>query len=158
MKSASLLFALVWGMNATTAVAADTHSHHAAPTEDRRAVLELSETERAMILEEMRLFLVGVEKLTGALAREDMAAVATEARELGVKMTHEVPPALREKLPQAFRQLGFTVHRDFDALALDAESVKDPRHSLQQLSATLQKCVSCHAGYQIRPQPLAPER
>lgn len=157
MKSASLLLALALGMNATAAVAADPHSHHAAPAEDRRAVLELSETERAMILEEMRLFLVGVGKMTGALAREDMAAVAAEARELGVKMTHEVPPALREKLPQAFRQLGFSVHREFDALALDAESMKDPRHSLQQLSATLQKCASCHARYQIRPQPLAAE-
>ena len=155
MKPASLAFAVVLGVSATAAIAADTHSHHAAPSDDRRAALELSEPERAMILEEMRLFLVGVEKITGALAREDMAAVAAEARELGVKMTHEVPPALREKLPQGFRQLGFTVHREFDALALDAESMKDPRHSLQQLSATLQKCVSCHASYQIRPQALA---
>lgn len=154
MKSAGLAFAVLLGVTGTAAVAADNHSHHAAP-DDGRAVLELSEPERAMILEEMRLFLSGVEKITGALARDDMAAVATEARQMGVKMTHDVPPALREKLPQAFRQLGFTVHREFDALALDAESMKDPRHSLRQLSGTLQKCVSCHASYQIRPQPLA---
>ncbi|MHB1352355.1 MAG: hypothetical protein ACYC5S_07395 [Thiobacillus sp.] len=153
MKPASLALAVLLGVTATV-VAADNHSHHAAP-EDRRAVLELSEPERAMVLEEMRLFLSGVEKITDALARDDMAAVAAEARQMGVKMTHDVPPALRGKLPQAFRQLGFTVHREFDALALDAENKKDPRHSLKQLSGALQKCVSCHASYQIRPQPLA---
>jgi cytochrome c556 len=157
MKPASLVFAVLLGLDATAATAADTHSHHGAhaPADDTRAVLELSDTERAMILEEMRLFLSGVQKMTAALAQQDMAAVAAEAREMGVKMTHEVPPALRAKLPQEFRQLGFSVHRDFDELALDAENIKDAGHSLKQLSATLKKCVSCHATYQIRSQPLA---
>lgn len=49
-----------------------------------------------------------------------------------------------------FRQLGFSVHRDFDQIALDAESLKDVSYSLSQLSGTLKKCVSCHATYQIR--------
>jgi hypothetical protein len=79
-----------------------------------------------------------------------MPAVAAAARDLGQKMTHEVPPALRAKLPQEFRQLGFSVHREFDQIALDAESLKDVSYSLGQLSATLQKCVNCHATYQIR--------
>lgn len=157
MKPVRLVFALLLGLLGNTSVAAaDSHSHHgeSAPARDARAVLELSEGERAMILEEMRLFLSGVQKLTAALAEQDMAVVAEEARGMGVKMTHEVPPALRAKLPQEFRQLGFSVHRDFDALALDAESMKDAGHSLRQLSTTLQKCVSCHATYQIRPQSL----
>jgi len=49
-----------------------------------------------------------------------------------------------------FRQLGFSVHREFDQIAMDAESLKDVSTTLGQLSATLQKCVSCHATYQIR--------
>jgi uncharacterized protein YggL (DUF469 family) len=69
---------------------------------------------------------------------------------MGQKMVHEVPPALRAKLPLEFRQLGFSVHRDFDQIALDAESLKDVSHSLNQLSDTLQKCVGCHATYQIQ--------
>ena len=35
-------------------------------------------------------------------------------------------------------------------IALDAESLKDVSYSLSQLSATLQKCVSCHTMYQIQ--------
>ena len=131
------------------ASAAETHHTHGVAA-DTRVVLELTPTERAMILEEMRLFLDGVQKMTGALAKPDMPAVADAARGLGQKMVHEVPPALRAKLPQAFRQLGFSVHREFDQIALDADSLKDVSTSLNQLSGTLNKCVSCDATYQIQ--------
>lgn len=103
-----------------------------------------------MILEEMRMFLGGVHKMTGALGQQDMPAVAEAARGMGQKMAHEVPPALRARLPLEFRQLGSSVHRDFDRIALDAESLKDVSTSLSQLSDTLQKCVSCHTMYQIQ--------
>ncbi|WP_310447185.1 hypothetical protein [Thiobacillus sp.] len=131
------------------ASAAETHHAHGVAV-DTRVVLELTPTERAMILEEMRLFLDGVQKMTGALAKPDMPAVADAARGLGQKMVHEVPPALRAKLPLEFRQLGFSVHREFDQIALDADSLKDVSHSLNQLSDTLKKCVSCHTTYQIQ--------
>ena len=137
------------------AIAADAgHEQHHGSAADTRMVLELAPGERAMILEEMRLFLDGVQKMTGALAQSDMAAVAEAARGMGQKMVHEVPPALRAKLPQEFRQLGFSVHREFDQIALDAGSLKDVSYSLGQLSATLQKCVSCHSIYQIQPAAL----
>jgi hypothetical protein len=148
MKFRPLILAVLLNMGLTAASADSSHAH--VPTHDSRVVLELTPGERAMILEEMRLFLAGLQKMTGALGTQDMPAVAAAARDLGQKMTHEVPPALRAKLPQEFRQLGFSVHREFDQIALDAESLKDVSYSLGQLSATLQKCVSCHATYQIR--------
>jgi hypothetical protein len=133
------------------AIAAETdHAHAPAIAADSRVVLELTPGERAIILDEMRLFLDGVQKMTGALAKPDMAAAAEASRGMGQKMVHEVPPALRAKLPQEFRQLGFSVHREFDQIALDADSLKDVSYSLNQLSATLQKCVSCHSTYQIQ--------
>ncbi len=113
-------------------------------------VLALTPAERAMILEEMHLFLDGLQKMTAALSKPDMPAAAEAARGMGQKMVHEVPPALRAKLPQEFRQLGFSVHREFDQIALDADSLKDVGYSLNQLSDTLKKCVSCHATYQIQ--------
>ena len=153
MKRTTHLFAVLLYLNMTAALAAqDAQMHDAAhaPSHDGRAVLELNPAERAMILEEMRLLLDGVQKMTGALAKPDMTAAAEAARGMGQKMVHEVPPALRAKLPQEFRQLGFSVHREFDQIALDADSIKDVSHSLGQLSATLQKCVSCHSTYQIQ--------
>ena len=35
-------------------------------------------------------------------------------------------------------------------IAADAESLKDPKHTLQQLSDAMSKCNVCHASYQIR--------
>ncbi len=134
----------------TGVMAAESHHAHAVAAEDARTVLELTPAERVMILDEMRQFLDGVQKMTGALGKQDMQATADAARNMGRKMVHEVPPALRAKLPEEFRKLGFAVHGDFDQIAMDAESLKDVSYSLNQLSATLQQCVSCHATYQIR--------
>ncbi|MFO7541830.1 MAG: hypothetical protein R6W97_03325 [Thiobacillus sp.] len=151
MKLTATLIATLLGMTLPLAHAKDPRAHHAhEPVHDVRVVLALTSGERAMILEEMRMFLDGVQKLTGALGKQDMQATADAARNMGQKMVHEVPPALRAKLPLEFRQLGFSVHRDFDQIALDAESLKDVSTSLNQLSTTLQKCVSCHTMYQIR--------
>jgi len=150
MKSHQIALAAVLGLSLTAAIAEDPHAHRHEPAADSRVVLELAPNERAMILEEMRMFLSGVGKMTGALGRQDMPGAAEAARDMGQKMVHEVPPALREKLPMEFRKLGFSVHREFDQIALDADSMKDANHSLNQLSATLQKCVACHATYQIQ--------
>lgn len=150
MKPQSFVLAALLGLSLPIAHAQETHAHDHAPVHDGRAILELNPEERAMILEEMRLFLGGVQKMTDALGRQDMASAAEAARGMGQKMVHEVPPALRAKLPMEFRQLGFSVHRDFDQIAMDADSLKDVSTTLNQLSATLQKCVSCHSTYQIR--------
>lgn len=147
MKSSKLILAAALALGASAAAA---QGPHAAPGHDGRAVLELTPAERAMILEEMRMFLDGVQKMTAAVAQQDMPAAAGAARALGQQMVGEVPPALRAKLPMEFRQLGFAVHREFDQIALDAETLQDASHSLGQLSATLQKCVACHATFQIR--------
>jgi len=151
MKRLSILFTVLSGFMLTAAFAQEPHAHHdPSSSHDGRTVLELGPGERAMILEEMRMFLDGVQKMTSALGRQDMPGTAAAARAMGQKMVHEVPPELRAKLPQEFRQLGFSVHRDFDQIALDADSLKDASHTLNQLSSTLQKCVACHATYQIR--------
>ena len=151
MKRQSAILAALLSLAVTATYAEDAHSPLAkAAAHDSRVMLELTPGERAMILEEMRMFLDGVQKMTGALGKQDMPGAAESARGMGQKMVHEVPPELRAKLPLEFRQLGFSVHRDFDQIALDADSLKDVSFSLNQLSATLQKCVSCHATYQIR--------
>jgi hypothetical protein len=57
------------------------------------------------------------------------------------------------KLPLAFKQLGLETHSGFDALALDAEQLGDPAHTLTQLAGLLQNCVACHAAYRITTAP-----
>jgi cytochrome c556 len=53
------------------------------------------------------------------------------------------------KLPLAFKQLSVDTHAKFDELALDAEQLGDPDHTLAQLNRLMQNCVSCHAAYRF---------
>ena len=117
---------------------------------DTRTVIELSPQHRALVLNEMRQFLSGLQQITAALSRDDMDAVTEAARSLGVAMTRQVPADLKRALPQGFRTLGHQVHSQFDQIALDAESLGDSSHALSQLGDTLSQCVACHNTYQIR--------
>lgn len=117
---------------------------------DVRTVIELSPQHRALVLDEMRQFLAGLQQITDALSRDDMESVGQAARALGVSMSHQVPADLKRALPQEFRKLGHAVHSSFDQIALDADSLGDTSHALSQLGETLSRCVSCHSTYQIQ--------
>lgn len=121
----------------------------AANDTDNRKALLLNEAQRHHILSEMRSMLLGTQLIIQALAEDDMLAVARHGRMLGMEMAHKGEDHLQSVLPDDFMQLGMSVHKSFDKLATDAESLKDPKHALSQLSATLQQCVACHAAYQI---------
>ena len=90
--------------------------------EDGRAVVELAPNERALMLSEMRAFVAGLQRMTQALADEDMKAVAEVARGMGTAKAHDVPVAMMGKLPLAFKQLAFGVHGSFDAISQRAEN------------------------------------
>ncbi len=116
---------------------------------DQRTVIELDEQGRVAILEEMRHHLSVLQSMMDALAKEDMPAVAKFARSSGMQAAREADHHMMEQLPQAFRELGMSMHGDFDAMAAEAEKKPDPKKTLAQLSAALQKCTGCHAAYQI---------
>jgi hypothetical protein len=79
-----------------------------------------------------------------------MGTVAQEARALGLAMAGKGEDHLKSVLPEPFMRLGISVHKDFDNISHDAQSIKDPLHTLRQLGEAMKKCDSCHASYQIR--------
>jgi len=129
-----------------------------ADSSDNRHVLSMTEPQRGHVLEEMRALLSGVQNILTALTKDDMAAVASHARPLGMGMMHKAEDHLKGVLPREFGLLGMSVHQDFDKIAADAESIKDPKHTLRQLSNTMFKCVACHDAYQIRVEPKSANR
>ena len=131
------LFALI----ATSALASDF---------DKRQVLTITEPQRVHVIEEMGALLSGTQNILAALSKGDMAVVAQYASSLGMGMALKTEDHLKGVLPKEFMQLGISVHQDFDQIATDAQSIKDPKHTLQQLSESMGKCVACHATYQIR--------
>ncbi len=135
------IFAMALCLIATTVTANDI---------DERRVLPVTEMQRNHILTEMRALLAGTQNILSALARDDMAEVARHARPLGTGMAHKGEDHMQAVLPQEFMQLGMSVHKDFDQIAADAESLKNPKHTLKQLSESMNKCVACHVAYQLR--------
>lgn len=116
---------------------------------DQRVPIVLSREGQAIVLDEMRQTLASVQLIAAALAKDDFSAAAKAARSAGMAAAHSTPPNVREAMPLEFRKLGFSMHQDFDQLALDAESMGDVRHSMTQLGNVMQKCVACHATFRI---------
>ncbi len=118
--------------------------------DDERIAIMLSPGERALVLREMRGFVFGIQLITDALSRDDIKGVANAARDLGMSRMHDAPVAMMGKLPLGFKTLALGVHRGFDGIAMDADSIGTPKHSLAQLADVLRQCVACHAAYQLR--------
>ena len=116
---------------------------------DRRQAIELTESERDLVLGEMRAFLVSVQQINQELAEGDMERVVAAARKSGRAAQQAVPGSLMGKLPMEFKQLGFDTHAKFDQLALDAEQMGDQQQTLVQLANLMKNCVSCHASYRF---------
>jgi hypothetical protein len=141
MRKSQLALCLIASLMATIAMADET---------DNRQILELSAPQRNYVLGEMRSLLAGTKDILSALAKDDMTAVAEHAKALGFGMQHKAENPLHAVLPKAFMQLGMSMHQDFDLIAEEAVSLKNAKHTLQQLSTTMAKCNACHATYQIR--------
>ena len=118
---------------------------------DKREVLVLTPIQREHVLGEMRALLSGVQDILGALAEDDMDAVAASARPLGRSMASKAEDHLSAVLPKRYTQLGMDVHYDFDSIARLAESGADGKVVLSELSRSMKKCQACHAHYQIYP-------
>ena len=119
------------------------------PAGDGRTAIVLSPGERDLVLAEMRMFVESIQGMVSAVPDEDMKTVAEYARQVGMQAQQQVPGSLVGKLPLAFKQMGRATHQQFDQLALDAEQLGDPDHSLQQLGKLMQNCIACHATYRI---------
>ena len=117
--------------------------------EDGRVAVILEPGERALMLREMREFVAGLQLVADALSRDDMPGVAKASRAMGTVRADDVPVAMMGKLPLEFKTLALGTHREFDTIAADAEASGTPKQTLAQLAGVLQKCVACHATYEV---------
>jgi hypothetical protein len=141
--------AVLLSLNLGAAHAQDPHAHMRLGPTSRRAGTDADE--RAILLDEMRpVSGRGAENDRGARPPGHAGRRRGRARHGARKWRTRCRPTLRAKLPMEFRQLGASVHRDFDQIALDADSLGDV--SAQPRSSSRPRCEmrGCHAAYQIR--------
>ncbi|MDR4483669.1 MAG: hypothetical protein R3B95_10695 [Nitrospirales bacterium] len=125
-----------------------------APSADGRTAVLLAPAERDFILKEMRQLLRAVHGVVTGVSEPDQtqghAQAAAAARSAGMKMAVDDNPTLMLKLPLPMKQLGMSVHRDFDELADAINTGTTSEDILQRLSTITTKCLTCHEMYQIK--------
>ena len=122
-------------------------------TDNRTAVL-LSSQESDLILGEMRTMLSATSGVLIALGEGDMKKASAAARSAGMAMAVDTTPVLMAKLPLEFKNLGMSVHGDFDLLAADIDTGLTQQQVVQRMGVTTTKCVACHATYRLRAEAL----
>lgn len=154
------LVAALWMLAAPSAIAQTTGPGGPPPIPrhalgDLRQPVVLDAGQRALVLQEMRDFLVAVQSVLSAAIVGDMPRVTAAARAVGLSHFAADPADQRAvykaggTAPPAFRELGAATHAAFDAIATTAESSGDSQAVLRQLSDNLGRCTACHAAYRM---------
>lgn len=117
-------------------------------TSDGREVIELDPSERARLLEGMRLYLQSIEGIVEALAANKPAVVASYAHQAGTKMLQDAPLSISFKAPLEFITLSVNTHQKFDTLAAQATN-SSRSEILTAVADILTGCTGCHAVYRI---------
>ncbi|ULA63568.1 MAG: hypothetical protein LZF86_110266 [Nitrospira sp.] len=124
-----------------------------AKSTDGRTAILLAPAERDLILGEMRHLLKAVHGVVTGLADQDESAgrrqMEQAARAAGMGMAVDVNPAIMEKLPLPFKQMGMSIHRDMDALADAVANKETPQQILQRLANLTARCTTCHDLYRF---------
>lgn len=121
------------------------------PADDPRIAVSITGEDRAYVLGQMRLFLANIQRITAALASNDLALASRVAAIAGAKNNESDPSrptTLRARQPSAWNQYIAQVRKGFDDLSSTAATapVSD---SLSKLSALTQTCVTCHQTFRI---------
>lgn len=117
---------------------------------DKRKSINLTRSERNMVLSEMRSLLKGVQGIIKAISEDNIKEAAMHARSNGMVMASEAGhhPGLFAKLPMNFKKMGFGLHKNFDDLADRAESMNG-KEILGETSKIMNSCIACHSTYKL---------
>ena len=115
--------------------------------------MRLTPAERNFVLTEMRQLLQAVHGIVAGVSDPDQTQghvqAAAAARSAGMVMATDDNPSLMLKLPLPMKQLGLSVHRDFDELADAITHGATSQDILQRLSTITTRCLACHEMYQL---------
>lgn len=117
---------------------------------DGRTAVVLQAGERDIVLSEMRGMLAATQGIIEGVNQNDMQRIIKAASAAGMGAAADVNPALMAKLPLGFKTLGMSVHHDMDDIAKAAAGGTPTPAILKMMSSTLNKCVSCHAAWQLK--------
>lgn len=146
-KKLSILAIALWLISAASIGSLFIFGNTVSTTDDRKAII-LSETERNLILGEMRNMLSSIQEIITAVAENDMQLVEKTALSIGTAEVRNVPKTLMLKLPIGFKTMGSKNHTQFDQVAAQAKN--GGKAVLIELGNLMTNCVTCHEGYSLK--------
>jgi cytochrome c556 len=101
----------------------------------------------------MRLLLKAVHGVVAGLSqledKNSLKQAEQAARAAGMGMAVDVNPALIAKLPLPFKQMGMSVHKDFDGLADAIAEGEVAQQLISRLASITSRCTTCHDLYRL---------
>lgn len=123
---------------------------------DGRTEILLSSSERDLVLTQMRQFLQAIQAVLADLGTNEspqqFKAAEAAARRVGMSSDEDINPALVAKIPLAFKQMGMSVHHEFDRLANGIAQGETAPQILRRLSTITSQCTACHELYRLSPR------
>ena len=115
---------------------------------DARVDLNLTPSEKAEFLSEMRQMLTSIQGIMTGIGTDDRELIVRSARYSGNRMARATPDSVRQKLPESFKKLGGPTHMMFEELVIRAET--DDMDTLAEFTGRLmQQCLACHAKFRV---------
>jgi hypothetical protein len=139
-----VLIAVIAGLLYRFIFAGDTR-----PAPDGRSAILLSPTERAQTLAGMRDDVLAVQQIVQGLANGDMRQIEAGALPVGSKAMDRVGMQTLAKFPYEYKQRAYGLHQDFDTIAIMAHQGKSTKTIQLKLADAMNRCISCHADYQL---------
>lgn len=116
---------------------------------DNRRSIQLAPAEKDVVLGEMRQVLLALNGTLKALGEENFKEASIAASKAGKGMAVDINPMIMAKLPLEFKNLGMSMHGDFDQLSIDLANGLDSKKAVQRLGEITNKCIACHATYRL---------
>lgn len=116
---------------------------------DNRRSIQLAPAEKDVVLGEMRQVLQALNGTLKALGEDNFKEASIAASKAGKGMAVDINPVIMAKLPLEFKNLGMSMHGDFDQLSVDLSAGLDGKKAIQRLGVITNKCIACHATYRL---------
>ena len=116
---------------------------------DQRREILLTETERNLVLAEMRGIIGSLDGVLQGITKNDRKQMEESARASGMVMASEDNAGLVAKLPMEFKQMGFGLHHEFDSLADAVKAGESQQLLLERTAKLTSRCNGCHQVYRL---------
>jgi len=116
---------------------------------DNRTIVKYAPDLRALVMNEMRDYLVVMSEIQQGIAENNPEKIYTAAEREGQAAIDDTPIRLLKLSPLACKTMGFQGHHLFQAIADSAKTNYNPQTTIRQMAQLTNNCIACHNTYKV---------